>query len=107
MNTLALVGTLTRSPTTRFEGDGLQMTTLTLAVPEPAKDGRTFTLYVPCVAYGRAADACSVLEAETLVALQGKLSWRKQQGKCGQDHSQLVVRCARCRSCNPPRWRHE
>ena len=91
MNTVALVGTVTRTPSTKFEGDGLQMTTLTLALTEAGREGKPYTLYVPCVSYGRAADACSLLEAETLVAVQGKLSWRKQQGKCGQEHSQLVV----------------
>ena len=91
MNTVALVGTVTRTPSTKFEGEGLQLTSLTLAVAEPGREGKPYTLYVPCVSYGRAADACSLLTAETLVAVQGKLSWRTRPGKCGQEHSTLVV----------------
>ena len=91
MNTVCLVGRLTRDPRTTFEGDGLQICGLTLAIAEPGKEGRVFTLYVACVAYGKTADACSLLEAEALVAVSGKLSWRKQTGTCGREHSQLVV----------------
>lgn len=91
MNMIALVGTVTRTPRTTFEGDGLQVTSLTLATLEPGRDGKVFRLFVPCVSFGRAAEACSLLTAEDLVAVQGKLSWRKHMGKCGQDHSQLIV----------------
>jgi single-stranded DNA-binding protein len=92
MNSVVLVGTVTRTPIVRFEGAGLQVTTLTLALAESGREGKGYTLYVPCQAWGRAAEACSLLEAETLVAVQGKLSWRKQTGKCGTDHSTLIVR---------------
>ena len=91
MNSMVLVGTVTRTPSVRFEGNGLQMASLTLALVESGREGKPYTLYVPCEAWGRAASACSLLEAETLVAVHGKLSWRKQPGKCGQEHSQLVV----------------
>ena len=91
MNTLALVGHLTRVPSTKWEGAGMQVATMTLAITEQGKDGRTYTLYVPCVAYGHAAESCGVLEAETLVSLVGKLTWRKQPHKCGEAYSSLVV----------------
>jgi single-strand DNA-binding protein len=91
MNNVCLVGRLTRDPTVKFEGDGLQVCLFTLAVQEPTREGKPFTLYVPCTAWGRAAEACSVRSAEDLLAVQGRLTWRKQAAKCGQEHSTLVV----------------
>jgi hypothetical protein len=32
-----------------------------------------------------------VLNAQDLVSVQGKLSWQKRPGKCGQEHSVLCV----------------
>jgi single-stranded DNA-binding protein len=91
MNTVSLVGTLTRAPTVRFEGDSQPTTTFTLAITEPSRAGNAYVLYVPCTSWGRAADAASLLSGEDLVAVVGKLTWRKQQAKCGEVHSQLVV----------------
>lgn len=92
MNSVHLIGTLTRAPTVRYEGDGHQVTTFTLAVAEPSREGKAWTLYAPCVAYGRSAEAASLLSAEDLVAVQGKLGWHKRLARpCGQEHSQLVV----------------
>jgi single-stranded DNA-binding protein len=71
------VGKLTRHPTTKFEGESQQGTTFTLAVQEPS--------------WGRAAETCSLLNAEDLIAVQGKLAWQQRTGKCGQEHSLLVV----------------
>jgi single-stranded DNA-binding protein len=91
MNTVALVGHVARAPTVRFEGDGVQVTTFTLAVQEQSREGRLWTLYAPCTAWGHNAEQCSLLNAEDLVAISGKLSWRKQASRCGQEHSQLCV----------------
>jgi len=91
MNSICLVGRLTRDPVVRFEGEGTQVTTFTLAVPEPSRDGKVFQLYTPCQAWGKAAEVCSLLTAEDLVAVQGRLGWQKRHGTCGQEHSMLVV----------------
>ena len=90
MNQCCLVGRLTRAPTVRFEGES-QTATFTLAVQEPSREGKPYTLYVPCTSWGRSAEACSLLHTEDLVAISGKLSWRTHTGKCGQEHSQLCV----------------
>jgi len=68
MNSVCLVGKLTRHPLVRFEGES-QVTSFTLMITEPSREGKAFTLYVPCVAWGRAAETCSVLNAEDLVAI--------------------------------------
>jgi single-stranded DNA-binding protein len=91
LNVCALVGTLSRDPRTAFEGDGRQTTTFTLAIVEPGREGKAFTLYVPCVCWGKAAEAADVLNAEDLVSVQGKLCWRKHVDKHGQDRSTLAV----------------
>lgn len=91
MNTICLIGTLTRAPTVRFEGEGVQVCTFTLRVQEATREGKPWVLYAPCVSYGKAADQASLLSAEDLISVQGKLSWRKQAHKCGQEHSGLVV----------------
>jgi single-stranded DNA-binding protein len=92
MNSVCLVGRLTRNPTVRFEGDS-QTATFTLAVDErsygPAR--KAYVLYVPCTSFGRSAEACSLLSAEDLVAVQGRLGWQKRKAQCGQEHSMLVV----------------
>jgi len=91
MNVVALVGRLTKHPIVRFEGEGSQVTTFTLAVQEPSREGKAFVLYVGCVAYGKAGEACSTLNAEDLIAVQGRLTWRKQVRTCLRQHSVLSV----------------
>src|SRR5437870_3695677 len=90
MNVVALVGRLSRHPQVRFEGD-TQTATFTLAIEEPARSERTFTLYVGCTAWGRAAESASLLNAADLVSIVGKLAWTKRTGKCGTEHSVLCV----------------
>jgi single-stranded DNA-binding protein len=91
MNNVSLVGRLTRAPTVRFEGDSQLTTTFILAVQEPSRAGKAYVLYVPCTSWGKSAEVASLLSGEDLVAVVGKLTWRKQQAKCGEVHSQLVV----------------
>jgi len=69
MNTVALVGHLTRPPVVKFEGAGTQTATFTLAITEPGREGKPYTLYVGCTSWGRAAEACSLLNAEDIVAI--------------------------------------
>jgi single-stranded DNA-binding protein len=57
MNSVCLVGCLTRAPTVRFEGES-QTATFTLAVQEPSREERAFTLYVGCTSWGRMAETC-------------------------------------------------
>jgi single-stranded DNA-binding protein len=91
MNSVQLIGRLTRAPVTRFEGDGLQVCTFTLAVTESSREGKAYTVYVPCTSWGRSAETCALLNAADVVAIVGKLIWRAHKAKCGEEHSQLVV----------------
>ena len=91
MNSVNLVGRLTRPPSVKFEGEGSQVTTFTVVVEEPGRSERTFTTYVGCTAWGKTAEACSLLNAADVVSIVGKLAWTKRTGQCGQEHSQLCV----------------
>jgi len=90
MNTCCLVDRVSRPPQVRFEGES-QTTTFTLAITEPSREGKPYTVYAGCIAWGRAAEACALLNAADVVALQGKLTWQRRTGKCGTEHSVLVV----------------
>ncbi len=91
MNSVQLIGRLSRPPVVKFEGAGSQTASFTLTITEPSREGKPFTLFVGCTAWGKAAEASGVLNAEDLISVQGRLTWRKQTGKCGQEHSQLCV----------------
>jgi single-stranded DNA-binding protein len=93
MNSVQLVGHLSRAPVVRFEPDSHQVTTWTLAIEELGygQEGKKYILYCPCVAYGRTAESASLLSAGDVISVSGKLSWRKQVGKCKQEHSIMVV----------------
>jgi single-stranded DNA-binding protein len=90
MNSVNLIGRLSRVPVAHFEGEH-QTTTFTLALVEPGHEGKAFTLYVPCVCWGKVAEAAGVLEAEDLVSVQGKLCWRKHIDTHGQEKSAMAV----------------
>jgi hypothetical protein len=80
-----------RDPIVKFEGES-QTASFTLAVQAPSRAGQPYTLYVPCTSWGKSAEVSSLLGAEDLVAVQGKLTWHPHKAKCGQEHSQLCVR---------------
>jgi single-stranded DNA-binding protein len=90
MNSVCLVGTLSRHPVVRLEGQS-QTTTFTLQIPEPGRDGSTFTLYVNCIAWGKSAEVAALLNGGDLVSVEGKLCWRKHRDTSGQDKSALAV----------------
>jgi single-stranded DNA-binding protein len=70
MNTCSLVGHVARAPTVKFEGEGMQTCTFTLGVTEHSygPEPKVFTLYIPCISWGRSAQACSLLSAEDLLS---------------------------------------
>jgi single-stranded DNA-binding protein len=90
MNHVSLVGRLARAPSVKVEGES-QTATFTLFVTEEGRSGQSYTLYIPCTSWGKSAEACRILNAEDLVAVEGKLTWRPRKRKCGQEHSELIV----------------
>ena len=74
----------------RFEGEGIQTATATLLIEEPGKL-KPFTLYVPLTFWGKAGEQASTLGAQDMIAITGKLCWRKLHTKSGEDKSSLAV----------------
>ena len=91
MNLVGLVGHVSRPPTVRCEGEGTPTASFTVVVSEVSREGKPYTTFMGCVAWGKNAERCRTLHAEDMVVLVGKLTWVKRQHACGQDHSQLVV----------------
>jgi single-stranded DNA-binding protein len=92
LNVVALTGALERDPTIRFdEGSGTPRCSATLRCEELGTNGSTFTLYVPLEAWGKTAEALGALHAGALVAVQGKLCWRKYRTKQGEEKGGLAV----------------
>ena len=92
MNCVLLSGSLTRLPSTKFDpAGGTQTTTFTLAVSEANREGKPFTLFVGCVAFGRMAERCDVLQVGDVIEVCGKLTWQRRPARCGEQHSVLVV----------------
>ena len=84
LNVVALTGTLDRSPVMRFDPDsGTARCAGTLRCEEVNTNGSTFRLYVSLEAWGKTAEA--------LVAVQGKLCWRKSTTKQGEEKGTLAV----------------
>jgi single-stranded DNA-binding protein len=69
VNHVSLVGRLARAPSVKCEGEGQHVCTFTLFVTEPSRAGTPYVLYIPCTSWGKAAEACALLNAEDLVAV--------------------------------------
>lgn len=92
LNLCALVGRIERPPTIRFDhASGTAQCSCTLRCDEVNASGSVFKLYVPLTAYGKTAEALGELQADALVAIQGRLGWRKQVAKRGEEKSGLAV----------------
>lgn len=92
LNVVALTGTLERDPAMRCdEGSAAPRCSATLRCDEVSASGSTFKLYVPLEAWGKTAEALGELHAGALVAIQGKLCWRKHTTKQGEEKGGLAV----------------
>jgi single-stranded DNA-binding protein len=90
MNSVCVIGRLTRNPVVRFAGEGVQTASATLLIEEPRTREKPLTLYVPLTFWGQAAEVASTLGAQDMVAVTGKLCWRTVHTKVG-DRSSLAV----------------
>lgn len=73
LNDIALTGTVCRPPVFRRTPLGREICDLMLAVPR----GCRRTDYIPCIAWGRTARACSSLHTGDQMALLGRLQSRE------------------------------
>lgn len=101
LNHVTLTGTLERDPITRLQDTGTPQVSFTLRVDEPGPSGQLFKLFVPCEAYGSAAEHAGELIAGASVLVAGKLKWTSYTDKRGEKRTTLCVRARLVRSLAP------
>lgn len=89
MNTINLIGRLTRDPELRSTGQGKKVANMRLAVPRRDRDAAP--VYVDVVAFDKLADLCGThLEKGRQVAVTGRLEyseWETNEGAKRSAHS--------------------
>lgn len=91
MNICALMGTVSRAARVTFQPEtGQPVVSFTVCVEEPRPTGDPFKTYIGIECYGRSAMEAETLTPGTLVAIEGKLSWKAYTHK-GPKRSNLVV----------------
>jgi single-stranded DNA-binding protein len=91
LNHVTLTGILERDPLTRFADHGTQHVSFTLRLTAVGPAGQVFTLYVPCKAYGQAAELAGDLHAGAAVLVAGKLKWTSYTDKHGEKRTDVVI----------------
>lgn len=87
MNSVELIGRLTRDPETRYTSGSQQAVTMfTLAIDRPmAKEGQQQADFPRIVVYGKQAESCEkYLKKGRMVAVQGKITTGSYQNKRGE-----------------------
>jgi single-stranded DNA-binding protein len=96
LNHCTLIGKVTeQGPKVTYNDAGQPECRWTVAITEAGLQGKPFTTYVPCSAYGKAAETIAEqLEPSALVCIRdGKLKFRKVKLKGGEEISKLEVSC--------------
>jgi single-stranded DNA-binding protein len=96
INLVTVMGKVTeQGPKVTYGENGQPECRWTLAIEEHGAQAKVFTIYVPCSAFGRAAEAIAEqLEPGALVCIRdGRLRFRKAKLRSGEDVSKLEVSC--------------
>ena len=95
INSVVLVGNLTRDPELRHTPSGTAVTTLRIAVNDRVKRGEEWTdaaYYFDVTVWGRTAENCSqYLSQGRPVGVQGKLTWREWDAQDGSKRQSVEV----------------
>ena len=95
INSVVLVGNLTRDPELRHTPSGTAVTTLRIAVNDRVKRGEEWTdaaYYFDVTVWGRTAENCAQYLAKGRpVAVQGKLTWREWDAQDGTKRQAVEV----------------
>jgi single-strand DNA-binding protein len=86
LNRSILIGRLTRSPELRVSPSGVSVTSLTIAVDRPPREGKEKEVdFIDCVTFGRLAEIVSkYCDKGKLVAVEGRIQTRSFETKDGQ-----------------------
>ena len=95
INSVVLVGNLTRDPELRHTPSGTAVTTLRLAVNDRVKRGEDWqdaAYYFDVTVWGRTAENCAQYLAKGRpVGVQGKLTWREWDAQDGTKRQAVEV----------------
>ena len=95
INSVVLVGNLTRDPELRHTPSGTAVTTLRIAVNDRVKRGEEWTdaaYYFDVTVWGRTAENCAQdLAKGRPVGVQGKLTWREWDAQDGSKRQSVEV----------------
>ncbi len=95
INSVVLVGNLTRDPELRHTPSGTAVTTLRIAVNDRVKRGEEWqdaAYYFDVTVWGRDAENCSQYLAKGRpVGVQGKLTWREWDAQDGSKRQSVEV----------------
>ena len=89
LNDTFIAGTLAKDPTTSFQDNGTQVTSVRLCVTEES-NGQTYRTWVSVEAWGKAAQVLAELGEGDACLIKGKLKWKSWE-KAGQKHGTLLV----------------
>ncbi len=95
INSVVLVGNLTRDPELRHTPSGTAVTTLRIAVNDRVKrgeDSQDAAYYFDVTVWGRTAENCAQYLAKGRpVGVQGKLTWREWDAQDGSKRQSVEV----------------
>ena len=95
INSVVLVGNLTKDPELRHTPSGTAVTTLRVAVNDRVKRGEEWTdaaYYFDVTVWGRTAENCAQYLAKGRpVGVQGKLTWREWDAQDGSKRQSVEV----------------
>lgn len=108
MNSVNLIGRLTKDPETRMTGRGTTVADLRIAVNRPKQNGADQAPhYFTVVAYGKLADVCGEhLETGREIAVQGRLEHREWNTESGEKRATVEVVAATIDFLRPAAGRH-
>jgi single-strand DNA-binding protein len=105
MNTVQLIGRLTRDPELRYTTTGVATTTLRLAVPRRKRNGEEQPpVYVDVVSFNAQAEAIAEhLAKGRRVAVTGRLEYREWKDQSDNPHSKHEVIADGVEFMDPPK----
>jgi single-stranded DNA-binding protein len=89
LNDVFLAGTLAKDPTTSFQDNGTQVTSVRLCVLEES-NGQTSRTWIPVEAWGKSAQILADLSEGDACLIQGKLQWKSWE-KDGKKQGMFIV----------------
>ena len=105
MNTIQLIGRLTKDPELRYTNGGTATTTLRLAIPRRKRDGEEQPpVYVDVVTFAKQAEAIAEhLSKGRRVAITGRLEYREWKDQSDNPHSKHEVVADGVEFLDPPK----